>query len=299
MTSIECVATEHNGQCRIMTNQQLDPVLRLLLVDSDPQTLSVVRQSLRDYRGVQLSGVATTGPEAFELAANLLPDLILMDPDLPGSDGLFLMPQVMWPVEPTVTIMSADARYSLRGATRAGTWGFILKPVQAADLLATLDDALYSPGIESTQSRRRPPRDEWELALRRAQHIAFPFLHRWTGRRAAKSKAEAAARELLLTNLTQEEQQQLASQGYLEVKSPSRVGRSYHIPAEGGTVHMLENGRVTLLLCLESTESLPRSDVILMHKVLLQADEEYYLRTANQFTPSGQYLRRRQTFEQV
>ena len=282
-----------------MTNQQLDPVLHLLLVDSDPQTLLVVQQSLRGYRGAQLSGVATTGPEAFELAANFLPDLILIDPDLPGSAGLFLLPQVMWPVEPRVTIMSADVRYSQRGATRTGTWGFIPKPVQAEDLLATLDDARYSAGIESVQSRRRLPRDQRELARRRHQHIAFPFLHWWTGRRVAKSKVESAARELLLTNLTQEEQQQLASQGYLEVKSPSRVGRSYHIPAEGGMVRILENGRVTLLLCLEPTESLPRSDVILMHKVLLQADEEYYLRTANQFTPSGQYLRRRQSLEQV
>ena len=107
MVSTGLTANEHMGFAT-MINQALDPVIHLLLVDSDSETVSVVQQSLCRYRGAQLVGVATTGPQAFELAANLQPDLILMDPDLPEGDGLFLLPQIMWPVEPRVMIISAD-----------------------------------------------------------------------------------------------------------------------------------------------------------------------------------------------
>ncbi|MGO8951209.1 MAG: response regulator transcription factor [Ktedonobacterales bacterium] len=276
-----------------MTNVGLDPVIHLLLVDSDPETVSVVQQSLCSYRGAQLVGVATTGSQAFELAVDLQPDVIVMDPDLPDSDGLFLLPQVMWPVEPKVMIISADVRYAFSGAR-----GFLPKPVRAEDLLAALDDALYSPDTECVLGHRRPPPDQWEPLRLRVRQIVAPLLRGWTRAYRAETEAEAAARELLLTHLTDEEQQQLATQGYLEVQSVSRVERRYRIPAAGGMVRMLEHGRVTLLLCLQPTASLPRSDEVLMHKLLLQADEEAYLQTANHFTPSGQYLRRRRLYGQ-
>ena len=278
-------ANERMGFATMM-NQALDPVIHLLLVDSDSETATVVQQSLCGYRGAQLVGVATTGPQAFELAANLQPDLILMDPDLPQGDGLFLLPQILWPVEPRVMIISADVRNAW-----TGTRGFLQKPVRAEDLTAALDDARYSPATDSVPGHRRLEPDQVEPVRQRNRSSLLRFLREWTRPRTSTMQAEAAARELLLTHLTEEEQHQLATHGCLEVQSLNRVERRYRIPAAGGMVYMLEDGRVTLLLCLQSTASLPPSDVVLMHKLLLQADEGAYLRTANQYTPSGQFLR--------
>ncbi|HEV2457453.1 MAG TPA: hypothetical protein VGS80_03745, partial [Ktedonobacterales bacterium] len=101
------------------------------------------------------------------------------------------------------------------------------------------------------------------------------------------AQAEAHAREVLSALLTEVEYQQLSAQGYIEVQSRSRAERTYRIPASGGQVLMLESGKEVLRLCLQPTTMLPRGDVVLTHKLLLEADEEQYLRTANHFTPAG------------
>jgi hypothetical protein len=48
-------------------------------------------------------------------------------------------------------------------------------------------------------------------------------------------------------------------------------------------VQVLEGGRVVERLCVQPLDSLPEADVILMHKMLIEADESSYLATANHF----------------
>ena len=100
------------------------------------------------------------------------------------------------------------------------------------------------------------------------------------------SIAEWRASHLLRTLLTEAERQQLASDGYLEVKSPGSPGRAYHIPRAPGRVRMYEDGEPVCELCLLPTTSLPASDLILMHKLLIEEDEAQYLATANHFAPN-------------
>jgi hypothetical protein len=38
-------------------------------------------------------------------------------------------------------------------------------------------------------------------------------------------------------------------------------------------------------LCLQPVEPLPEGDVVLMHKLMIEANEQEYLRTANHFVP--------------
>jgi hypothetical protein len=99
--------------------------------------------------------------------------------------------------------------------------------------------------------------------------------------------AERVAEALLHQTLSPTEYRQLCYTGFLEVPSPSRPNRTYRVPRGPGQVLVLENNRVTERLCVQpAAGGLPEADVVLMHKLLIEADEDTYLQTANHFPRS-------------
>ncbi len=97
--------------------------------------------------------------------------------------------------------------------------------------------------------------------------------------------AESRATVLLQEMLTEKQYRQLITCGYLEVASPTRGSRIYRIPAAGGRVKMYERGCAVMELCLQPAEPLPVADVVLIHKLMIEGNEEEYLQKANQFAP--------------
>jgi DNA-binding NarL/FixJ family response regulator len=63
-------------------------VVRVLLVDDQEQYLRAMTAVVAETPGFEVVGRAASGEEAVDLAATLLPDLVLMDVNLPGIDGL-------------------------------------------------------------------------------------------------------------------------------------------------------------------------------------------------------------------
>jgi len=63
--------------------------LRCLVVDDSPHFLAAAC-GLLEQQGITVAGVASTGAEALRQAADLGPDVVLMDIDLGGESGLEL-----------------------------------------------------------------------------------------------------------------------------------------------------------------------------------------------------------------
>ena len=99
--------------------------------------------------------------------------------------------------------------------------------------------------------------------------------------------AEQRAHALLRTLLSDGEYQQVLAQGYLEVRSPSKAYRVYHIPRGGGFIEVYDRNRPVMSLCVQPTEPLPADDLIILHKLMIEGDEVSYLRHANRFPPHG------------
>lgn len=97
--------------------------------------------------------------------------------------------------------------------------------------------------------------------------------------------AESRAKMLLREMLSEGQYQQLTRFGYLEVISPSIDNRVYRIPGSGGLVKVYEKGCAVMELCLQPAEPLPDGDVVVMHKLMIEANEEEYLQKANHFAP--------------
>jgi hypothetical protein len=92
---------------------------------------------------------------------------------------------------------------------------------------------------------------------------------------------EQRCRQLLRDLLSDEELQELEATGFLMVRSASVPGRTYRIPSAGGSVVVQEPNASTMLLCVQPVARLPRADIVLMHKLMIEGNEEEYLRVAN------------------
>lgn len=108
-----------------------------------------------------------------------------------------------------------------------------------------------------------------------------PYLKGWL-------RAERRGACLLRDVLTTEQCRQLRWYGYLDVPSPSTSGRLYRVPrSKSGFVQVIEHGKAVMRLCVQPVECLPDADVIVLHKLMIEANEEYYLQKANKYRCVG------------
>ena len=102
-----------------------------------------------------------------------------------------------------------------------------------------------------------------------------------------RSEANRRANELLRSVLTREQYDQLTRKGYLDIKSPRYPECMYRVPRRQGLVKVIEQGSHKANLCLQPLEAVPDDDIVAMHKLMIEADEETYLQTANTFAPTN------------
>ena len=98
-------------------------------------------------------------------------------------------------------------------------------------------------------------------------------------------EARRRAGEVLRAVLTQEQCCQLVQRGYIDIPSPSDPQRVYRVPHTPGFVQVRERGRVKMKLCLQPLEWIPDADIVVIHKLMIEADEQTYLQKANVIGP--------------
>jgi DNA-binding NarL/FixJ family response regulator len=113
--------------------------LRLLIVDDHPLTRDALA-SLLAHHGFDVAGQAADGSEAIDLAAELHPDVILLDLSMPGLDGLDALPRLREAAPSCeVVVLTADGtEENLLAAIRGGAAGYLLKsepPERIVDFL--------------------------------------------------------------------------------------------------------------------------------------------------------------------
>jgi DNA-binding NarL/FixJ family response regulator len=69
-------------------------MIRVLIVDDHPVVRDGLRSILETAPNLTLVGEATNGEEGVRLAAELLPDVVLMDLRMPGLDGIGAIEQI-------------------------------------------------------------------------------------------------------------------------------------------------------------------------------------------------------------
>ncbi|MFF4925328.1 DNA-binding response regulator [Kitasatospora xanthocidica] len=103
---------------------------------------------------VEVVGEAGTGAEAVRLAAELRPDVVVMDIRMPGMDGIEATRLVTADGGPTrvVVLTTFDEDEHVYAALHAGASGFLVKDMALDDILGAVrvvaaGDALIAPGV--------------------------------------------------------------------------------------------------------------------------------------------------------
>jgi pilus assembly protein CpaE len=114
--------------------------IRVLIVDDIPETRDHLTKLLGFEKDVEVVGAAASGAEALEMAARMLPDVVLMDINMPEMDGIAATELLMARVPTASVVMMSvqgEADY-LRRSMLAGAREFLVKPFSSDELTASI-----------------------------------------------------------------------------------------------------------------------------------------------------------------
>jgi pilus assembly protein CpaE len=116
-----------------------DPI-KVLIVDDIPETRDHLTKLLGFESDINVVGAAESGQQALEMAAQLRPDVVLMDINMPDMDGITATEQLAATVPTASVVMMSvqgEADY-LRRSMLAGAREFLVKPFSSDELTASI-----------------------------------------------------------------------------------------------------------------------------------------------------------------
>lgn len=137
-----------------MTEALTSLPLTILIADDHPLFRKGLRALLATVPQVQVVGAAASGAEAVHLAEQLQPNLVLMDLQMPGGDGLTAIRQIV-AAHPNIHILVVtmfEDDDSVFAAMRAGARGYVLKDMDDDEMIRAIlavghGEAIFSPAI--------------------------------------------------------------------------------------------------------------------------------------------------------
>ena len=125
--------------------------IRVLLVDDDPLVRAGLRLMLRSAPDIDVIGEAADGAAAIAAAAELVPDVVLMDIRMPGTDGVTATAAITAAVAGprVVALTTFDADELVRQAITAGAVGYLVKDTPPAEIISAVRAVAAGHGVLS------------------------------------------------------------------------------------------------------------------------------------------------------
>ena len=117
-------------------------ILTALIVDDEALARDELAYLLKDFPEVEVAATAANGLEAIDLIEDIEPDLVFLDVQMPGLDGLGVIRRLREKDTPLPYFILATAfdNYAVE-AFQVEAFDYLLKPVEKERLAATLDRA--------------------------------------------------------------------------------------------------------------------------------------------------------------
>lgn len=128
--------------------------IRVVVADDHPLFRQGVIHALNDVEGITVIGEADSGAAAFAIVRDQLPDVVLLDINMPGWNGLVTTEKISaeCPATAVIILTSSEDRDLLFEAFKAGAKGYVLKGVSCQELGQVLrtvadGDVYVSPSL--------------------------------------------------------------------------------------------------------------------------------------------------------
>ncbi|HKC70960.1 MAG TPA: response regulator [Terriglobales bacterium] len=148
-----------------MPGDATTPTATVLIVDDDPIILRYI-QTLLELDCYRVH-TASSGLEAVQrVAAGLIPDVVLLDVNMPGLDGLETLRQLLH-IRPSLKVIMCSGAPDPRKALEAfvnGAQDFLTKPLRHLYLSATLERCLAARGSSRQAVPWHVVQEMWEMA---------------------------------------------------------------------------------------------------------------------------------------
>jgi len=114
--------------------------IRVLIADDDAEACRQLAELLADEADIAVVGTAASGSEALELAEKLQPDVVLLDTDMPGLDGIAATERISArsPEIGVIMLSSQGEAHDWRRAMLAGARDFLLQPITREELAGSI-----------------------------------------------------------------------------------------------------------------------------------------------------------------
>lgn len=132
-------------------------MIRVLLADDQALIREGLRTILDAEPDIEVIGEAQDGGRAIEQARALRPDLVLMDVEMPGLDGITATERLLADAAPprVVILTTFDREDYIVRALRAGATGFLLKTAAPRELAAAVRSAIDADALLAPEVTRR------------------------------------------------------------------------------------------------------------------------------------------------
>src|SRR5947208_6874557 len=113
-------------------------MITVLIVDDHAVVRAGLAQLLRTTNDLELAGEAADGAQAVRLAAELRPDVVLMDLSMPGMDGVAATARILAgnPDTHVLVLTSFSDQTRILDALQAGADGYLLQHAEPETILS-------------------------------------------------------------------------------------------------------------------------------------------------------------------
>lgn len=140
------------------------PTIHILLVDDHPLVRDGLRARLETVPNFSVVGEADSADQALEHAATQMIDLVLMDINLSGMNGIDLTARfnALYPEVAILMLSMHDKAEYVMQSIQAGARGYVLKDAPATDIISAIDTVMsggiyYSAGLSKQLARPLAP----------------------------------------------------------------------------------------------------------------------------------------------
>jgi DNA-binding LytR/AlgR family response regulator len=116
----------------------MDDLLKILIVDDEPEARELIQYMLQGEKGISVVGLAGNADDALEQLKRKKPDLVFLDIQMPDKDGFHFIELVHQEgYDPGIVFVTAYEHYAIQ-AIRNSVFDYILKPIHKEELVSAI-----------------------------------------------------------------------------------------------------------------------------------------------------------------